>query len=103
MTERSYVYAVFLHVKSLWLRDMTGLRQLGGAYAWRRVTANDITSAPGLAIESLLSSPILIAEAGPTTADDCEIIVEQIVCLEPGEDLKQKSIVFYIETDEEGH
>jgi hypothetical protein len=95
------LYAVFLHVKGLSLTDPDQNARIGGAYAWRRVEAPDPESAVERAADSLLQSPTFIAEAGVLSARECDITAEKVVPLAPDEELRQKSIVFYIDTDEQ--
>lgn len=71
---RVSLYAVFLHVKGLSLTDSENNVRIGSAYAWRR---------------------------GAATAAQCDITAEKVVPLAPNEELRQKSVVFYIDTDEQ--
>jgi hypothetical protein len=91
------IYAVFLHVKGLSLTDPEKNTRVGGAYAWRRVEAPDPDAAVDRAVESLFASPVFLAEAGAQSPAGCDITAEEVVPLAPDEELRQKSIVFYID------
>lgn len=56
-------YAIYLHARPIVLLDSTGGKRLGGAFAWRAVSAENMSSAQDLARLSFLEDPLFAEEA----------------------------------------
>src|SRR5439155_4004098 len=95
-----YYYAVLVHARDIALMDENGQRELGGAYAWRYVSAKDETDAAKLAIASLRTTPAFVNEVEDLDGALTHVVVEEIKVLTTKPANHGTAVVFYMERDD---